>query len=47
MIGNLVLTSDLTLPQLFNTKFGQLPLVFASDRGVPPRSEARRRVTRT
>ena len=35
VIGNLVLTSDLTLPQLFNTKFGQLPLVFASDRGVP------------
>lgn len=35
VVGNLVLTSDLTLPQLFNTKFGQLPLVFASDRGVP------------
>jgi hypothetical protein len=35
VVGNLVLSSDLTLPQLFNTKFGQLPLVFASDRGVP------------
>src|SRR5262245_12845649 len=35
VVGNLVLSSDLTLPQLFNTKFGQLPLVFASDQGVP------------
>jgi hypothetical protein len=35
VVGNLVLSSDLTLPQLFNTKFGRLPLVFASDRGVP------------
>jgi RTX calcium-binding nonapeptide repeat (4 copies) len=35
VVGNLVLSSDLTLPQLFGTKFGQLPLVFASDRGVP------------
>ena len=35
VVGNLVLTADLTLPQLFNTKFGQLPRVFASDRGVP------------
>ncbi len=35
VVGNLVLSSDLTLPQLFNTKFGQLPRVFASDRGVP------------
>jgi hypothetical protein len=35
VVGNLVLSSDLTLPQLFNAKFGRLPLVFASDRGVP------------
>jgi hypothetical protein len=35
VVGNLVLSSDLSLPQLFNTKFGRLPLVFASDRGVP------------
>jgi RTX calcium-binding nonapeptide repeat (4 copies) len=35
VVGNLVLSSDLSLPQLFKTKFGQLPLVFASDRGVP------------
>lgn len=35
VVGNLVLSSDLTLPQLFNTKFGRLPRVFASDRGVP------------
>ena len=35
MIGNLVLTSDLSTPQLFQTKFGQLPKVFSSDRGVP------------
>jgi hypothetical protein len=35
VVGNLVLSSDLALPQLFNTKFGQLPRVFASDRGVP------------
>lgn len=35
VVGNLVLSSDLSLPQLFNTKFGQLPRVFASDRGVP------------
>jgi hypothetical protein len=35
VIGNLVLTGDSTLPQLFRSKFGQLPHVFASDRGVP------------
>jgi len=35
VIGNLVLTSDLSTPQLFPTKFGQLPQVFSSDRGVP------------
>jgi RTX calcium-binding nonapeptide repeat (4 copies) len=35
VIGNLVLTSDLSQPQLFGTKFGQLPTVFSSDRGVP------------
>jgi hypothetical protein len=35
VVGNLVLSADLTLPQLFNTRFGRLPLVFASDRGVP------------
>jgi hypothetical protein len=35
VVGNLVLSSDLSLPQLFNTKFGQLPRVFSSDRGVP------------
>ena len=35
VVGNLVLTADSTAPQLFDTKFGQLPKVFASDRGVP------------
>ena len=35
MIGNLVLTADSSTPQLFSTKFGQLPQVFSSDRGVP------------
>jgi hypothetical protein len=35
VVGNLVLSADLSLPQLFNTKFGRLPVVFASDRGVP------------
>jgi hypothetical protein len=35
VIGNQVLTSDNSLPQLFQTKFGQLPRVFSSDRGVP------------
>lgn len=35
VIGNLVLSSDLSAPQLFQTKFGQLPKVFSSDRGVP------------
>ncbi len=35
VIGNLVLTADSSSPQLFDTKFGQLPKVFASDRGVP------------
>jgi hypothetical protein len=35
VVGNLVLTGDLSTPQLFRTRFGQLPLVFASDIGVP------------
>jgi hypothetical protein len=35
VVGNLVLTADSSSPQLFPTKFGQLPKVFASDRGVP------------
>jgi Ca2+-binding RTX toxin-like protein len=35
VVGNLVLTGDLATPQLFRTRFGQLPLVFASDVGVP------------
>lgn len=35
VIGNLVLTADSSTPQLFNTKFGRLPQVFSSDRGVP------------
>lgn len=35
VIGNLLLTADLSSPQLFQTKFGQLPQVFSSDRGVP------------
>jgi hypothetical protein len=35
VVGNLVLTSDNSTPQLFQTKFGQLPKVFSSDRGVP------------
>jgi hypothetical protein len=35
VIGNTVLSADLSLPQLFQTKFGRLPLVFSSDRGVP------------
>ena len=35
VIGNLVLSGDSSSPQLFATKFGQLPKVFSSDRGVP------------
>ena len=35
VIGNLVLSGDSSSPQLFATKFGQLPRVFSSDRGVP------------
>lgn len=35
VVGNLVLTGDNSLPQLFSTRFGELPRVFASDRGVP------------
>jgi hypothetical protein len=35
VIGNLALTADSTLPQLFRSNFGPLPHVFASDRGVP------------
>jgi hypothetical protein len=35
VVGNLVLTADSSNPQLFSTSFGQLPRVFASDRGVP------------
>jgi RTX calcium-binding nonapeptide repeat (4 copies) len=35
VVGNLVLTADNSTPQLFSTKFGQLPQVFSSDRGVP------------
>lgn len=35
VVGNLVLTADSSSPQLFDTKFGQLPKVFSSDRGVP------------
>ncbi len=35
VIGNLVLTADSSNPQLFGSSFGQLPHVFASDRGVP------------
>ena len=35
VIGNLVLTADNSVPALFNTKFGRLPQVFSSDRGVP------------
>jgi hypothetical protein len=35
VVGNLVLTADSSIPQLFSTSFGQLPRVFASDRGVP------------
>jgi hypothetical protein len=35
VVGNLVLTADSSNPQLFSTPFGQLPRVFASDRGVP------------
>jgi RTX calcium-binding nonapeptide repeat (4 copies) len=35
VVGNLVLTGDLSTPQLFRTRFGQLPLVFSSDIGVP------------
>ncbi|MDP9228861.1 MAG: hypothetical protein M3M99_07350, partial [Actinomycetota bacterium] len=35
VVGNQVLTADSSLPQLFGTKFGQLPRVFSSDRGVP------------
>jgi hypothetical protein len=35
VIANQVLTADLAQPQLFRTKFGQLPRAFASDRGVP------------
>jgi hypothetical protein len=35
VLGNLVLSSDLSNPQLFGSKYGLLPHVFASDRGVP------------
>ncbi|MGH2982833.1 MAG: hypothetical protein ACRDK5_01045 [Solirubrobacterales bacterium] len=35
VVGNLVLTADSSNPQLFGSSFGQLPHVFASDRGVP------------
>jgi hypothetical protein len=35
VIGNLALTADLSNPQLFSTRYGQLPRVFSSDRGVP------------
>lgn len=35
VIGNLVLTADSSVPQLFDTKFGRLPRAFSSDRGVP------------
>jgi Ca2+-binding RTX toxin-like protein len=35
VMGNLVLTSDSSNPQLFGTRFGMLPHAFASDRGVP------------
>jgi hypothetical protein len=35
VIGNQVLTADSSTPQLFQTKFGRLPQVFSSDRGVP------------
>ena len=35
VVGNLVLTADSSSPQLYETKFGQLPKVFSSDRGVP------------
>jgi RTX calcium-binding nonapeptide repeat (4 copies) len=35
VVGNLVLSADSSIPQLFGTSFGQLPRVFASDRGVP------------
>jgi hypothetical protein len=35
VIGNQVLTSDSSTPQLFSTPFGQLPRVFSSDVGVP------------
>ncbi|MCE3265811.1 MAG: cya [Solirubrobacterales bacterium] len=35
VIGNLVLTGESSTPQLFDTKFGSLPRVFSSDKGVP------------
>ena len=35
VVGNLALTADSSMPQLFSSSFGQLPHVFASDRGVP------------
>lgn len=35
VIGNLLLTDDLSTPQLFQTEFGRLPRVFSSDKGVP------------
>jgi hypothetical protein len=35
VIGNLLLTDESSTPRLFGTKFGQLPRVFSSDRGVP------------
>ena len=47
VIGNLVLTSDLTLPQLFNTKSDSCRSCSRRTGVCPPRSEARRRVTRT
>ncbi len=35
VVGNLVLTADSSVPQLFDSRFGPLPHVFASDNGVP------------
>jgi hemolysin type calcium-binding protein len=35
VLGNQLLTDDISLPQTFPTKFGYLPKVFSSDRGVP------------
>jgi hypothetical protein len=35
VIGNPLVTADISIPVVFKTKFGFLPKIFSSDRGVP------------